>query len=131
MAHCLPSSVHQRRSENEQTCELVVRLQENFKEKFNIKAFGTNYDHFCTFKGGGDVQIFVASGSSAAVLHTKSGEANESNLADEDDDDEVAEGVPPLNDPAPNLTPPKRGEYRCGAMENKVTGQQSEVDARL
>ena len=63
--------------------------------------------------------MFGRAGTTAAVLSTDTGEADE-------------EGVPP---PCPtndaNLTPPKQGESRCGSLENKVCGQQNEEDATL
>ena len=63
--------------------------------------------------------MFGRSGTTAAVLSTKTGESDE-------------EGVPP---PCPtndaNLTPPKQGEIRCGSLNNKVCGQRKEEDATL
>ena len=73
IAQCLPNEI-QKRTENQRTYDLVVHLQQKFKERYKIKAFGRNDDHFCTFKGGGDVQIFVTSGYSAAVVHSTGGD---------------------------------------------------------
>ena len=76
------------------------------------------------------MHIFVNDAtSSAVVLHTTGGEATEEAEATEEGE-ATATCVPPT-DPAFNLTPPKKGEYRCGTMENKLTGQQSELSAHL
>ena len=99
LAHCVPGEVLNR-TENERTHDLVTTLQQQFHPQFHIKAFGRNYECFCTFRGGGDVHIFVNDAtSSAAVLHTTGGEEAEA----------TATCVPPT-DPAPNLTPPKEGK---------------------
>ena len=119
VAHWLPTSQLEQRSENERTHILVEQLKHFAGGHLSVRAFGSNHDHFCAFSGGGDVQVFRRSGTTAAVLSTETGESDE-------------EGVPPscpTNDA--NLTPPKQGESRCGSLENKVCRQQNEEDATL
>ena len=123
LTHCVPSNI-----ENECTHNIVVTLKQKFQPRFRIKAFGRDNACFCTFMGGGDVHIFVESGSSAANEGAEATEGADENATE--GADENAEGVP-LKVPATNITPPKKGEYRYGTMENKLMGQQSELDAQL
>jgi hypothetical protein len=119
VAHWLPTSKLEQRSENERTLILVEQLKRFAGGRLDIRAFASNHDHFCAFSGGGDVQVFGRSGATPAVLSTETGESGE-------------EGVPspcPTNDPT--FTPPKHGEIQCGSLENKVCGQQKEEDATL
>ena len=120
--HRLPTRKLEPRSENERVHLLVEELKRVAGGRLYIRAFGSNHDHFCALSGGGDVQVFGVSGTTAAVLST----------SESDEEGVPEEGVPP---PCPtndgNLTPPKRGEIRCGSFENKVSGQQSEADATL
>ena len=63
----------------------------------------------------GQPQIFVESGITSAVVTTAGEEEPE-----------------PVDCPtSPHIRPPKAHEMRCGSLENKVSGQQSEKDATL
>ena len=107
-------------SEHECTLILISQLKEQVGgKKYHIRAFGNNYDHFCAFSGGGDLQVFTHLGSSAAVVST---EAGESDVEDVLQQNQAADTT---------LKPPKQGEGQCGSIENKVSRQQSEVDVRL
>ena len=85
-------------------------------------------------------------GTSAAVLSsgsddedaTRQPQSGQLSVSDEDATRQPQSGQLSDEDgtrqpqPCPNhLTPPKRGEFHCGSLENKVSGVQSEVDARL
>ena len=88
----------------------------NYHNYYDINFWGRNNDHFCTFKGGGDVQIFVESGYSAAVLHTQGGEANEGDEEAEDvssPDDACFEGLPSVFWPQAFETYPALGWGQC------------------
>ena len=122
---CLPTARVSKLSENARTIALVAKLREHYTSA-DICGLGRDSSHFCSFSGGGDIQIFNKVASSAAVVRL-SGE--------EDDDSESPEQTvrSPTDIPRDtlNVTPPSRGESRCGSVENNVSAQQTEEDVRL
>lgn len=95
---------------------MVNALEKHYSSSnVEIQGPGHNSKHYCPFSGGGDIQIFVESGIAAAVV-TTAGEAEPE----------------PVDCPtSPHITPPKANEMRCGSLENKVSGQQTERDATI
>ena len=132
LKHCLPPRV-ERRSENERTSILTSHLQKHYK-CLDIFSFRNNYSHFCPFAGGGNITIFSKMTSSATILAGGDGDGDGGDGGDGDGDGDVdGDGDGDDQDATSqlNITPPSQGEYRCGSLENKVTGQQTEDQVRL
>ena len=109
--------------ENERAINLVKALEKHDSSiNVNIRGFSRNSSHYCPFSGGGDIQLFVQAGIIAAVV-TTAGESEH-----EPEPPVYRPSTPPL---AADITPPKAHEMRCGSLENKVSGQQTEKEATL
>ena len=94
-------------------------------------TFGCQYDvgimhghsktHFCPFSGGGDIYIMQKNLVSGVVLATIP-----STSADPDPTDSPESLVESLK-----VTPPKAGEHKCGAIENRVQHGQTDREVEL
>ena len=127
LKHCLPPRV-ERRSENERTSILTSHLQKHYK-CLDVFSFRNNYSHFCPFADGGNITIFNKMTSSATILAGGDGDGDGGDGGAGDGDGDV-DGDGDDQDVTLNvdITPPSR---RCGSLENKVTGQQTEDQVRL
>lgn len=119
LSHSIPNNLEQT-SEHGRTVDMIRRLIDIYEQIFNI-GITSDSNHFCPFKGGGDVAIFKTGSSSAGLLQG------------EGEGDEVLQGVAglPGSPPGSVITPPKQGEYRCGTVENKMSNTQTEDSVNL
>ena len=112
LSYCLPVSDEPedvKLSESQKTTEMVAQLKSHFGAECNvITGSGRNSRHFCPFSGGGD--ILISGCNSAAVL-------------DVEEQEQVVQTMEGSSASSVNTTPPKEGEIRYGAVENK--GSQS------
>ncbi len=115
-----PPGLVKKRTEPQRTMSMVSTLKKQFtRANVTLDAFSRNSSHFCPFSGGGDIQVFQTAGSTA-------GHPTAAVVMTGQEDEEEPE---PVN--SPDLTPPKAHEGRCGSVENKITGPQTEREALL
>ena len=90
--------------ENERTSTLANEMKSYLTEEYVVRTSAGRGDssHFSPFTGGGDIYVHFKPAAGACVLGVGEGLA------------EVAETSSPVNS-----TPPKKGEQRCAAIENK------------
>lgn len=116
----LPPASLTKLTETERTCNMAKALEKHVSTS-NVKiSLSRNSSHFCPFSGGGDLHFFCGQSSLSAAVVTTAAESSE---------DEHEHGSPAAADS--QNTPPKAQEIRCGSVENKVTGQQSEKEVLL
>lgn len=95
-------------TENVKTSKMVESLNSVVGEQFHIAQFDDR-SKYCPFIGGGDISILKKDNlESGAVIHS-------SKTSEEEPESVDVPGDPPACD----ITPPKTGELRCGATENK------------
>ena len=100
-------------SENQITVELVSQLKAHYGHHYNVMV-GSGHDsnHYCPFSGGGDVHIFRTDPANAAAVL----EVVPMELVSESGETTPISGS---RETTLNVTPPKAGERRCGAVEGK------------
>ena len=109
-------------SEAERTLVMITKLWSTFGSQYDIGLMhGHLKTRFCPFRGGGDVYIMRNNLESCVVLATIP-----STSADPGPTDSPESPVESLE-----VTPPRAGEDRCGAIENKVQHRQTDREVEL
>ena len=127
----LPVTGGDETTENRRTTVMISALENRFGGNFEISGAGQESSRYCPFSGGGDIYLLrkTPSTSAAALVH---GVPHDVEWSDPDPD--PTDVTPPAVTVAASadITPPKPGELRCGATENKMLyPSQTETDVRL
>ena len=139
----VPTKKLPQESEISRTVDMIQALRSKYGDQCDIKVFADT-NHYCPFSGGGDIRIFKKDSFTGAVLQGPEPQSEELELLDAslslaeiptspqlDSQQQIAaslpESAPQCSAQKLQLTPPKQGECRCGAIENKVTHAQKET----
>ena len=116
-------------TEFSRTAIMVGLLLSKFGNLLDIETSEDN-SRFCPFTRGGDILIQRKNATSAAVIHERTPEDDGSTpFSVATYDVTTSKATAPTTPQATahlNITPPKVGELRCSAAENKMTQAQSD-----
>ena len=136
-------------SEHSRTADMIKAPETKYGDQYDISLFSDS-SNYCPFCGGGDIGILKKDFTAAALLQGSMPESEELTAelelpsqmeiptsAQLFSQQQIASspqesGLQSLAEsPAQELqlTPTKEGDYRCGAIENKVTHAQQETAA--